>query len=122
MTGIILVSHSARITEGLKDLLDQIASKVPITLAGGLPDGLIGTDFESIAQAIEDNPAQTILAFYDLGSARMNLDLVKDMSEKEIRIYDIPLIEGAYAAAALLQADVDLKEIESQLKELRIKK
>lgn len=122
MDGIVLVSHSLKIAQGLSDLLSQVARDVPITLAGGTADGGIGTDFEKISEAVAQNPADRILAFFDLGSARMNLDMAADFSDKDLRIYQVPLIEGAYAAAALLEAGVKLEEIEKQLKELEITK
>ena len=44
----------------------------------------IGTSFEAILEAVESNLADKIYAFYDLGSAKMNLEMVSEMSEKTI--------------------------------------
>lgn len=62
-----------------------------------------------------------ILAFYDLGSAKMNLEMAMEMSDKKVHLYDTTLIEGAYTAASLIQAGVGLDEIEAQIKQLTIK-
>jgi PTS hybrid protein len=35
----------------------------------------------------------------------MNLERVKELSDKSITIYDVLIVEGSYAAAATLQAD-----------------
>ena len=53
---------------------------------------------------------------------RMNLEMVEEFSDKEILIQQVPLIEGAYAAAALLQAGASEVEILSQINELTIQK
>ena len=91
--GIVIVSHSKWIAQGLVDLISEVA-----------------------------NEAEKILAFFDLGSARMNLELVADFSDKDIIINNVPIVEGAYTTAALLQAGADLATIQEQLKELEIKK
>lgn len=119
--GITIVSHVPEIAEGLPKLLKQVAADVPLTFAGGTDDGDIGTSMEKISQAFTDNSADEILAFYDLGSAKMNLEMAQEMSDKTIHLYDTALIESAYTAASLLQADVPLNDIEGQLKPLKIK-
>lgn len=119
--GITIVSHVPEIAEGLPKLLKQVAGDVSITTAGGTNDGDIGTSMEKIVQAFYDNQADEILAFYDLGSAKMNLEMAMEMSDKKVHLYDTALIEGAYTAASLIQAGVDLDEIEAQLKPLTIK-
>lgn len=120
--GITLVSHVPEITKGLNKLLKQVAKDVPITIAGGTNDQDIGTSMDKILQAFSDNQASEILAFYDLGSAKMNLELAQEMTSKKIHVYDVSFIEGAYTAAALVEAGVDLSEIEQQLEPLKIKK
>ena len=119
--GMTLVSHVSEIAEGLPKLLNQVAKDVPITTAGGTNDGDIGTSMEKIMKAFDDNKADEILAFYDLGSAKMNLEMAMEMTDKKVHLYDVALVEGAYTAASLLQAGVDLEEVETQLKPLKIK-
>ena len=120
--GITLVSHVPETTKGLNQLLKQVAKDVPITIAGGTNDQDIGTSMDKILQAFSDNQANEILAFYDLGSAKMNLELAQEMTSKKIHVYDVSFIEGAYTAAALVEAGVNLSEIEQQLEPLKIKK
>ena len=120
--GITLVSHVPEITKGLNQLIKQVAKDVPITIAGGTNDQDIGTSMDKILQAFSDNQANEILAFYDLGSAKMNLELAQEMTSKTIHVYDVSFIEGAYTAAALVEAGVNLSEIEQQLEPLKIKK
>lgn len=120
--GIIVVSHSKNIAQGVVDLISEVAKDVSITYVGGTEDGEIGTSFDQVQQIVEQNDKKTLLAFFDLGSAKMNLELVADFSEKNIIINSVPVVEGAYTAAALLQAGDDLDSIQSQLAELTINK
>lgn len=120
--GIVVVSHSHHLAQGIMDLLSEIAKEVPITYCGGLEDGSIGTEFSRIEEAVNSNPADTILAFFDLGSARMNMEMVADFTDKDIRIQSVSLVEGSYTAAALLQAGASLEAIFEQLATLQIHK
>ena len=111
--GIVIVSHSADIAKGLVSLIREVAPDIPLTATGG---------FDHVQVAVDSQPANRLLAFYDLGSARMNLEMVEEFSDKEILIQQVPLIEGAYAASALLQAGASEVEILSQINELTIQK
>ncbi len=120
-TGMVLVSHVPEIVAGISKLIRQVAPDINLTTAGGTSDGDIGTDATHIFQAIDDNHADELMVFYDLGSAKMNLDLVTDMTDKTLHRYDVAFVEGAYTAAALLQAGDSRAEIEKQLAPLKIK-
>lgn len=120
--GITLVSHVPEIVTGLSELLGQVAKDVSITTAGGTNDEDIGTSMDKILQAFSKNKADEILAFYDLSSAKMNLELATEMTSKKIHLYDVAFIEGAYTAATLIEAGVKLTEIEGQLEPLTLKK
>ena len=119
--GITLVSHVPEVADGVKKLLSQVAKDVDITTAGGTNDNSIGTSMDKIMKAFDDNSADEILAFYDLGSAKMNLDMAIEMTDKKIHLYNASFIEGAYAAATLAEVDVDISEIDKQLKPLIVK-
>lgn len=119
--GVLLISHVEEIATGLVKLISQVAADVTIKTAGGTEDGDIGTSFDKIKAVLDEFEEDKILAFYDLGSAKMNLEMAMEFSDKEIILYETALIEGAYVAASLLQADVDLETIEEQLKPLIIK-
>lgn len=118
--GIVIVSHSKNLAQGVYDLIQEVAKEVDVTFVGGVEEGRIGTSFDGVNNAIESNPCQKLLAFFDLGSARMNLDIVVDMTDKEIEIFRVPIVEGAYTAAALLQAGAQIDAVKAQLKELEI--
>ena len=120
--GIVVISHSKNIAQGVIDLISEVAKDVSITYVGGTEDGGIGTSFDQVQAVVDQNDKDTLLGFFDLGSAKMNLELVADFSDKEIIINSVPIVEGAYTAAALLQAGSDIDSIKSQLAELSINK
>lgn len=119
--GIIIVSHVRSIAQGLEELIKQVAADVPVTIAGGSEDGGVGTSFDAISQALADNEADEILAFYDLGSAKMNLEMAMEMSDKTVDLSDAAFIEGAYSAASLLQAGAPISDIKEQLDQITVK-
>lgn len=119
--GILLISHVEEIANGLAKLIDQVASDVTIKTAGGTEDGDIGTSFDKINAVLAEFEEEKILAFYDLGSAKMNLEMAVEFSEKKVKLYETAFIEGAYVASSLLQVDVELTEIEKQLEPLVVK-
>ncbi|MBP1039759.1 PTS-dependent dihydroxyacetone kinase phosphotransferase subunit DhaM [Vagococcus sp. BWB3-3] len=119
--GVVIVSHVPDIAAGVVKLLKEVAKDVAITYAGGTDDNEIGTSFAKIQLAFDENKADRLMAFYDLGSAKMNLEMVMEFTDKEVHLYDVALIEGGYTAAALIQAGADLTAIEEQLAPLKIK-
>lgn len=119
--GILIVSHSSDIAKGVKALISQAAPDLSITVAGGTDDGEIGSSLEKIQQAVDDNTGDEILAFYDLGSSKMNLEMLLEMTDRIIHKYDVALVEGAYTAATLAQVEAPLATIEDNLKKLIIK-
>ena len=52
----------------------------------------------------------------------MNLDLVSEMTDKELTIFNVPLIEGAYTVSALLEAGATFEAIKEQLEKMMIEK
>lgn len=119
--GIVMVSHVSEVVVGMERLIREVAPDVAITLAGGLEDNGVGTSFERILTAFDENEGSQLLAFYDLGSAKMNLELAMEMTDKQVTLYDTALLESSYTAAALLQAGASISDIEEQLEPLIIK-
>ncbi len=119
--GIVIISHSANVAKGVFDILSQVAKDVCITYSGGTDDGGIGTSFDKVNEAFERNEADKVYAFYDLGSAKMNIETVGELSDKEIIVFDAPILEGAYATAAQIQIDEKPDVISQNLKSIEIK-
>ncbi|WP_245711612.1 dihydroxyacetone kinase phosphoryl donor subunit DhaM [Gracilibacillus ureilyticus] len=99
---LIIVSHSIHIGEGVKELISQVITDVPVMLACGTSDNEIGTSIEKIQAAMKSvNGKSEAILFYDLGSAKMNAEMAIEMySIKNTEIAEgIPIVEGAYVAA-----------------------
>lgn len=127
MVGIVLVSHSDKLVEGLKELVSQMASDVKIGIAGGTDDNRIGTDPIKIMSAIEEVYSEDgVLLFYDLGSALMNAELALDMLDENIKdnvdIVKVSLVEGAFVAAINSSIGKSKEEIKESIKNLEIEK
>ena len=60
MVGLVIVSHSAALAEGVVELAREMGGEeVAIEAAGGMDDGAIGTDAERVLAAIERAPRAT---------------------------------------------------------------
>ncbi|HVV09977.1 dihydroxyacetone kinase phosphoryl donor subunit DhaM [Amycolatopsis sp.] len=108
--GLVLVSHSAKLAEGLAEVAGQMAPDVRIVPAGGIEDGGIGTDFDQVVAAVQraDSGAGVVL-LYDLGSAQMTAELaVESLADPEaVVVADAPFVEGTVAAAVAAQGGAD---------------
>lgn len=105
MVGIVVVSHSAKIAEGICELAGQMAAPGQrLIAAGGMADGGIGTDAFQIQAAIEAaQSGDGVLVMVDLGSAVISAELAIEMLggkwQEQVAIADAPILEGAIAAA-----------------------
>jgi multiphosphoryl transfer protein len=119
MVGILIVSHSRALAEGLVELVKQVASdQVPIAIAAGAGEDNqdFGTNAVEIMEAIQalDNP-QGVLVLMDLGSAilsaEMALELLPPEMHERIRFCPAPLVEGAIAAGIQASLGSDLQTV-----------
>lgn len=112
--GIVLVSHSYKIAEGIKDLVAQVFKNVLVVAAGGTDDNEIGTSLEKIQSAVQEaDRGDGAVIFFDLGSAMMNAELAIELSglEESVKIADAPFLEGAYVACLEAESGKNLKEV-----------
>ncbi|QQU79568.1 PTS-dependent dihydroxyacetone kinase phosphotransferase subunit DhaM [Corynebacterium striatum] len=113
--GLVLVSHSAKLAEGLAELAGQMAADVRIAAAGGLESGEIGTSYDLIESAINDllGEGLAVVVLTDLGSATMTVESVLEFLDDEpVKFVDAPLVEAAIAAATAAQQGDDLDEVD----------
>src|SRR5437868_6751649 len=100
VVGIVLVSHSQKLVEGLQELVEQLSSRqVQVACAGGGPQGELGTSAEKIRDAIRSvGGPDGVLVLVDMGSAVLSAEMAVDLLEPpacEVRISGAPLVEGA---------------------------
>lgn len=119
MVGLVLISHSSAIAEGLREMVAQVAgADVPVGIAGGTDDGRLGTSAPRIAEAIRltlDAGADGTLILLDLGSAALSLELaLEEFDEAErarLQVSEAPLVEGAVLAAVQASVGASLDEV-----------
>lgn len=112
--GLVLVSHSAKLAEGLAELAGQMAADVRIAAAGGLESGEIGTSYDLIETAINNllGEGLAVVVLTDLGSATMTVESVLEFLDDEpVKFVDAPLVEAAIAAATAAQQGDDLDAV-----------
>jgi phosphoenolpyruvate---glycerone phosphotransferase subunit DhaM len=123
--GIVLVSHSAALAEGLAELVGQVSGDdVRIRPAGGSGDGGLGTDPDRIAAAIRDaDSGAGVLVLVDIGSAVLAVRAILaggDVDGIDVRMADAPLVEGAVAASVLASTGADLEAAVAAAEEARV--
>jgi PTS hybrid protein len=114
--GVVFVSHSARIAEGLVELARQMAPSAALVAAGGTDDGRIGTSFDRVIGAIaEADSGSGVVVLCDLGSAILTtetaLEFLDDSVRPRVRIADAPIVEGGVAAAVAAEGGDDLDDV-----------
>lgn len=110
----VIVSHSAKLAEGVVELAQQMARDVEFRAAGGTDDGGIGTSFDRILAAVEEltGEGHEVAILTDLGSADMTVEAVLEMVDKGVvRHCPGPLVEGAVAAGVTAQVGGDLAAV-----------
>lgn len=127
MVGMVLISHSLKIGEGVKELALQMVPDVPIAVAAGTKDGRIGTDIDLILSAVEEVYSEDgVVILFDLGSALMNaemaLEFLPEDRKNKIQIIDTPLVEGAITGAVEISLDKRLEEIKELLEGMKLGK
>ncbi|MEF2977657.1 dihydroxyacetone kinase phosphoryl donor subunit DhaM [Subtercola sp. YIM 133946] len=114
--GIVFVSHSEKIAEGLVDLASQMAADTSLAAAGGTDEGGIGTSFDKVSAAIvEVDSGEGVVVLADLGSAILTaetaLDFLDDDVQARVRIVDAPLVEGGVAASVAAETGGTLDDV-----------
>jgi phosphocarrier protein FPr len=119
LVGLVIVSHSARLAEGVVELARQMGGEgVAIEAAGGMadPPGEIGTDMAVVMEAIGRAASPDgVVVLMDLGSAVMSAEMAAEMIDgTEVLLCEAPIVEGAVAAAARARTGASLAEVAAE--------
>lgn len=114
--GLVLVSHSAKIAEGLTEILAEVSGNVTVIGAGGRDDGGIGTSFTLVSAALSAaDSGDGVLVLADLGSAVLTAETALELLDPDVAarciVSPAPLVEGAVAAAVAAQLGDDLAAV-----------
>ncbi|HEV2027192.1 MAG TPA: dihydroxyacetone kinase phosphoryl donor subunit DhaM [Candidatus Dormibacteraeota bacterium] len=122
LVGIVLVSHSLELARGLADLASQVAgADVRIEPAGGAPGGSLGTNGDSVREAIaRADRGDGVVVLADLGSSILTVrHLLEGQANGHIRLVDAPFVEGAVAAAVMSSAGLSLEDVAKAAEDAR---
>jgi dihydroxyacetone kinase phosphotransfer subunit len=113
LVGIVVVSHNAKLAEGIKEMAEMMAHGVQIAVAGGLEGGIMGTSYEKISDAVEFVCGRDgAVVIMDMGSAIMTTELVlENLKDDAVRMADCPLLEGTMRAAVVAANGGSLEEV-----------
>jgi phosphoenolpyruvate-protein phosphotransferase/dihydroxyacetone kinase phosphotransfer subunit len=119
VVGIVLVSHSAALAEGVAELAREMAGPdVPIEPAGGVEGAALGTDAVRVADAIKRaDRGDGVLVLMDLGSAVLSAELARDLvgeAAERVLLSEAPFVEGAVAAAVAARVGGALAEVAAE--------
>jgi dihydroxyacetone kinase phosphotransfer subunit len=123
--GLVLVSHSAAIADGLAEFVGQVAGpEVAIVPAGGGPDGTLGTDGGRVLDALRSVAGGAgAVVLMDLGSSvlsvRAALDELEPAESEGIAVVDAPFVEGAIAAGVAASTGVSRDDVAAAALEAR---
>ncbi|MBQ4494651.1 MAG: PTS-dependent dihydroxyacetone kinase phosphotransferase subunit DhaM [Selenomonadaceae bacterium] len=121
MVGIVIVSHSQKLAEGIVEISKMMAETAPIIAAGGLDDGNLGTSYDKILAAVEEvYSSDGVIVLMDMGSAVMTTEMVlEDLNRPNVKMIDCPLVEGAVLAAVESAGSRSLDELSELIKDSR---
>jgi PTS hybrid protein len=125
LVGLVLVSHSAGIADGLAELVGQVAGPdVPIVAAGGGPEGSLGTDGAKVLRALARAAGGAgAVVLMDLGSSilsvRAALQELTPAQRERLVVVDAPLVEGAVAAGVTASTGADVGAVADAAREAR---
>ncbi len=126
MVGILVVSHSNKIAEGIEELIKELVPRrIPLISIGGDTYGAIGTDIEEIIEAVEELYNDNgVIIIGDVGSSLMNAKMALEILELEgydrVAVSSAPLVEGAMVAAIESNLGKDLKTIKNKIESKRL--
>ena len=125
MVGIVIVSHSSKVAEGIREMALQMANPdQKIIAAGGTDAGGIGTDADKILNAInEADDGDGVVLLVDLGSAVLSAEVAMEMLEEivreRVRIADTPILEGSISAVVEASIGSPLEAVVATAEEAR---
>lgn len=115
VVGLVLLSHSRQLAEGVRDLVGQV-TRVPgaVAAAGGTEDGRLGTSPELLERAVGAvDRGGGVVILPDLGSAVLTARawLAGYAGSDQVVLADAPFVEGAVAAGVTASTGAGLAQV-----------
>jgi len=125
LVGIVVVSHSQKLAEAVKELAEQMVKgkRVFIACAGGVSD-VIGTNSTLVKRAIDEVYSEDgVIVLVDFGSAvlssRAAITLIEPEKRDKVLIADAPIEEGTFVAAVEASIGKTLAEVKKAAEDSR---
>ena len=124
MVGIVIVSHSKQLAEGVRELVTQMVQGISLAVAAGIDDAEnpLGTDAMQVYEAIASVYSNDgVLVLMDLGSALMSAEMALEFLSEEqhgnVKLCEAPLVEGAIAAAVAAATGSNIEQVIAEARE-----
>lgn len=119
MVGIVVVSHSESLANGVVELANQMSQgRCSIAAAGGIddPDNPIGTDAIRIMSAIKEVYDDSgVVIMMDMGSALLSTEMAIELIDPEmaenVKLCSAPIVEGTMSACVAASANLPVAEV-----------
>jgi len=124
MVGIVIVSHNKKVSEGIKEIIEQMVGKsIRVACVGG-EKGRLGVSVEEIVKAVEEVfDEDGVIVFVDFGStvigAKTALSLLSEDQKSRVFIANAPILEGAFVAAVEASLGKRIEEVLKAAEEAR---
>lgn len=114
-TGLLVVSHSLKLAEGVVELVGSFNPAVVARACGGTEEGEIGISSQQIIDALSDTKAELgvgsqVVVLADLGSTMLAVSNVIE-ADSQVVLARGPLVEGAIAAAGEIASGSGIEEV-----------
>jgi len=118
VSGLVLVSHSKRLAEGLEELISDLAGpELAIGTVGGTePLGVSPEMVERLLEGMLADGHAPLVVIGDLGSSLLATSAVIELHgwQEQVRLADCPMVEGAVACAMSLAIGEDVESALAQ--------
>jgi PTS hybrid protein len=117
MVGLVIVAQSQKLAEGIQEIAASMAGgDVRIVAAGGMKNGVLGTDIIRILEGIlTADSGDGVVVVADMEGSLVNcqaaVELMDDDKRQKVRIADAPIFEGATAAAVEASLGSSVEEV-----------
>lgn len=127
MVSLLILSHSEKLAQGVRELAQEMAKGIKIKAVGGTFDGRLGSDYNKVYDALSEMYTnEGVIVLFDIGSSYMNAELVREALANEgktnIHIAAAALVEGAVIAAIQISIGKSIDAILESLQEVQLNK
>lgn len=123
MVGLVIVSHSRKICEGIDEMIKQMVSQnVRYKCVGGGEKGELGVNVSEIVKAItEVMDDEGVIAIADFGSTvigvKAALRILSEEIKRKVFLSNAPIVEGSFTAAVEISIGKAVNEVLKSLEE-----